>query len=87
MSEKKRSFMEACREKTDNALDVLEEAMNDPHASWRDRMSAAALILDHGHGKPVDRQVVASMNGQYGGEDYEPLSDAELTRIIRREFP
>jgi hypothetical protein len=86
MSEKKRTFMEACRELTPNALSVLEEAMNDPQAAWRDRMTAAALLIEHGHGKPVDRQVIASLDGSKGGKDIKRLNEAELLQIIAGEM-
>ena len=76
--------MQACREKTDNALSVLEECMNDPNASWRDRSSAAALLLEHGHGKPVDRVAVANLTGNTE-QPLEELSTQELLRIIEDE--
>ena len=73
--------MEACREKTENALAVLEAAMNDESASWKDRMTAASLLIDHGHGKPVDRTAVLNLSAVYDG-DGDDLSDAELRRIV-----
>ena len=79
-SPERRTFMEACREKTENALAVLEAAMNDEAASWRDRMTAASLLIDHGHGKPVDRTAVLLQTGRIDG-DGDDLSDAELMRI------
>ncbi len=79
-SPERRTFMEACREKTENALAVLEAAMNDESASWRDRMTAASLLIDHGHGKPVDRTAVLQLSGSIDG-DGDDLSDAELMRI------
>ncbi len=72
--------MEACREKTENALAVLEAAMNDEAASWRDRMTAASLLIDHGHGKPVDRTAVLNLSAGYDG-DGSDLSTQELMRI------
>ena len=80
-SPERRTFMEACREKTDNALAVLEAAMNDESASWRDRMTAAALLIEHGHGKPVDRKVVAEMGGATRAAKAINLSDEELMQI------
>jgi hypothetical protein len=85
MSKEKVSFMQACRDKTDNALSVLDEAMNDPNASWRDRMSAAALLLEHGHGKSVDRIAVANLNGNRDSKDFKELSTQELLQIIADE--
>ena len=79
-SPERRTFMEACREKTENALAVLEAAMNDESASWKDRMTAASLLIDHGHGKPVDRTAVLNLSAGYDG-DGDDLSDAELMRI------
>ena len=80
-SPERRTFMEACREKTENALAVLEAAMNDESASWKDRMTAASLLIEHGHGKPVDRKVVAEMGGGGHETDGTLLTDKEL-RII-----
>ena len=74
--------MEACREKTENALAVLEAAMNDESASWKDRMTAASLLIDHGHGKPVDRKVVAEMGGNTCEKDPADLSTEELMQIL-----
>ena len=79
-SPERRTFMEACREKTENALAVLEAAMNDESASWRDRMTAASLLIDHGHGKPVDRTAVLNLSAGYDGDGSE-LSTDELMRI------
>jgi len=79
-SPERRTFMEACREKTDNALAVLEAAMNDEAASWRDRMTAASLLIDHGHGKPVDRTAVLNLSARAAG-DGSDLSTQELMRI------
>ena len=84
-SPERRTFMEACREKTDNALAVLEAAMNDESASWRDRMTAASLLIEHGHGKPVDRKVVAEMGGATRAAEAINLSDEELMRIAAGE--
>jgi hypothetical protein len=82
MSKEKVSFMEACREMTENALSVLAEAMNDGNAAWRDRTSAAALLLEHGHGKPVDRIAVANLSGNLKSKDPKQLTTKELFRII-----
>ena len=79
------AFMEACRDKTENALSVLDECMNDGNASWRDRTSAAALLLEHGHGKPVDRVAVANLNGNRDSKDFNELSTQELLQIIADE--
>ena len=79
-SPERRTFMEACREKTENALAVLEAAMNDESASWRDRMTAASLLIDHGHGKPVDRTAVLNLSARAAG-DGSDLSTQELMRI------
>ena len=74
--------MEACREKTENALAVLEAAMNDESASWRDRMTAASLLIDHGHGKPIDRTAILNLPPADGGDsDGSDLTTAQLRRI------
>ena len=82
MSEKKKSFMQACREMTDNALSVLVDAMNDESASWRDRMAAAALLIEHGHGKPVDKQIIANLDGNLAGRDFTKMTTPELERYV-----
>ena len=77
--------MQACRDKTDNALSVLDECMNDPNASWRDRTSAVALVLEHGHGKPVDRLAVAHLSGNALSKDPKQLTTKQLHQIIADE--
>ena len=69
-----------CRELTDDAVDVLRDAMTNPKAPLRDRMAAALAILDRGHGKPVDRQQLMTLDiGAIGGQ--AALSDDQLLRI------
>ena len=67
--------------KTNSTSSVLEAAMNDEFASWKDRMTAASLLIEHGHGKPVDRKVVAEMGGNACEQDLVHLSDEELMQI------
>ena len=43
--------------------------------------AAASLLIEHGHGKPVDRKVVAEMGGGGHETDGTLLTDKEL-RII-----
>ena len=40
-SPEKRTFIEACREKTENALAGLDACANDDAPSWKDRMTAS----------------------------------------------
>ena len=63
----KRSFQELVRAETERAIDFLRDALNDPDAPYSERYKAAELLLAHGHGKPVDRQVVATMEGGGAG--------------------
>lgn len=55
--------------------------MNDESASYRDRMTAATLIIEHGHGKAVDRQVVATLTERHNDSTGAGLSMDELHRI------
>ena len=80
-SPERRTFVEACREKTEDALTVLETCMRDEGASWRDRMTAAALLIEHAHGKPVDRKVVAELGVGEQGRPVEQLTEEELLQI------
>jgi len=43
--------------------------------------AAASLLIEHGHGKPVDRKVVAEMGGNTFENDPVHLSDEELMQI------
>jgi hypothetical protein len=66
------------RQHTANALEVLLVIMNDPDAPAAARVSAAAQLLDRGHGKPAQRSDVNLTN------DIDPneLSDAALAEYI-----
>ena len=71
----------ACREKTEGALAVLEACIRDEGASWRDRMTAAVLLIEHAHGKQVGRKVVAELGDSGQGRPVEYLTKAELLKI------
>ena len=43
--------------------------------------AAASLLIEHGHGKPVDRKVIAEMGGDTCEKAAIQLSDEELMQI------
>jgi hypothetical protein len=63
----KRQFQEQVREMTDQALEVLAECLEDGNAPWRERRSAAELVLAHGHGAPVSRVLMAQVGSEGSG--------------------
>jgi hypothetical protein len=67
---------------TDAAIEVVREVMTDPFAENRDRLAAAKLMLERGHGTsgpaviqlPMDRRAAAMIAA---------MSDDELMAIVR----
>jgi len=49
-------------------------------------MTAATLLIQHGHGKPVDRKVVAELAVGEQGRPVEHLTQEELLRIAAAEL-
>ena len=81
-----KSLTELAREKTENALEVLESIMNDENASASVRVSAANSLLDRAHGRPAPgvrveddpepeaTEMVMLRRINPGDEDFEPLA-------------
>ena len=59
------------------AMDTLAEIAADKDAPSRDRIKAAAEILDRGFGRSVERTVIANLSDA-GGSDYSHMTTREL---------
>ena len=73
----KKEFMALMRGHTDRAVQCLLDCMDDEKAPWREKIAAAELTLAHGHGRPVDRLAVQTLNEEGGSQvqnmDYQAL--------------
>jgi hypothetical protein len=89
----KKSFQELVRAHTEEAVEFLVNALHDEGTPASERYKAAELLLAHGHGKPVDRQVVATMEGSAGGrpslsaliEQVQPLLESTPPSGLKAE--
>lgn len=81
-----RRLDELAREHTESAVTVLAEAMNDPFAETRDRIRAAAEILDRGHGKAVTATIALPAN-RAQARILAGMSDDDLMAIVNRPLP
>lgn len=76
-----------CREHTESAVAFIVSLIDDPAAPENLRLRAACELLDRAHGRPVDRQVVASLSANGSGGSAASLSDAQLLAIIAGALP
>jgi len=68
---------------TPRAVEVLTAVLDDAAATWREKVGAAQLILEHSVGRPVDRVAIAHLNG--GGDCApEQIPTAVLRRRLER---
>jgi hypothetical protein len=67
-------FRKACREKTEDALQLLDEAMRDTEQPMNLRVSVARYILEQAHGKPVSSVALKI-------EDAEPIDTLTLSQL------
>ena len=81
-TERQKNFEETCRQLAYENLDVLEDAVQDETAPWKERLAAFQLLAEHGHGKPVDRIAVKQMGD--GGADVRQLPKAVLDQRVAR---
>ena len=79
-TERQRTFEEICRQKSLEALDVLEQAVYDETAPWKDRLHAFSLLSENGHGRPIDRLAVKTMNE--GGANVEESNREVIGRQV-----
>lgn len=78
-----KSLAEQAREYTDKALATINEIMEDPFAEDKDRLKAADIMLDRGHGKAT-QAVIALPPTQAMREEAAKLSRQQLLEIIQR---
>jgi hypothetical protein len=82
-----RTLADKARERTDKALGVIEEIMEDPFAEDKDRLKAATEMLDRGHGKAT-QAVIALPASQAARDEAAKLTREQLLAIIRNaELP
>ncbi len=78
------------REHTERAVETIAEVMNDPFAEDRDRLNAAAQLLDRGHGKPnqaiiqvpANRAQAALLAAMSDDDLLQLAQSAELPRLM-----
>tara|TARA_R110002072_G_scaffold296928_2_gene469276 strand:- start:377 stop:853 length:477 start_codon:yes stop_codon:yes gene_type:complete len=75
----RQDFQSKIREHTDLAINALVDCIGDVSAGWRERRAAAELVLNHGHGTPVSRVLMAQ--GETGG-DARQLSTRKLLQRL-----
>jgi hypothetical protein len=73
-----RDFIELCKANADAAMAAVMAVLADSNARPLDRLKAAEFIADRAYGKPVGRDVIASLNPQTA----DRMSDAELLAAI-----
>ena len=69
-------------------VEILAEIMEDPSISPKDRMTACLSLIEHGHGKAVDRIQVQTMTGAGSNAASMPkaLLDARVASLIEADF-
>lgn len=83
----KRNFQELVRAHTEEAVNFLRATIDDEDAPYGERYKAAELLLAHAHGKPVDRQVVATMEGTAAGRPSLSALIAQVTPMLEGTPP
>jgi hypothetical protein len=91
-----RSADSLAREHTERAIRTIADVMDSPFSEDRDRLRAAELVLDRGHGKPnqaiiqipANRQVAAMLAKMSDDELMAALNQHQLPRLapIEAEF-
>lgn len=77
-----RSADAQARDHTADAIDVLREVMIDPLAEHKDRIKAAAELLDRGHGKAVNAVISVPLERRQGAQ-LAAMTDDDLMELIR----
>lgn len=81
-----KSASELARAHTARAIAVAAEIMEDPFEEARDRLRAADLLIERGHGKAA-QAVIAVPPSRALAAALAQMSDDELTEIINRDMP
>lgn len=77
-SQVKREFKVAIRESAERAVEVLQEILDDTKAPVKERREAAALVIAHAHGSPVNRVLHAEVDQRQ--QSVDTLSLDELVK-------
>lgn len=77
---------ELAREHTERAIAVLAEAMDDPFAETKDRLKAAAELLDRGHGKAA-QAIIALPPTRQQARILAAMDDDALMAIVQQPLP
>ena len=88
-----RSLDNLAREHTERAVKTIADIMDDPLSEDRDRLNAAAQLLDRGHGKPLTATIALPMNRQQAAmlaamsddDLMQHIQGAQLPRLNQRE--
>lgn len=79
-----RTFLELCRDTTEEALNTLLGIMRDTKAPAGDRRASAMALLDRGWGKPVESvKLEADIHTDPG--DYNLMTTAELMAMFMEQ--
>ena len=70
------------REHTDRAIRTIAGVMDDPFEEARDRLRAAEMILDRGHGKASQAVIMVPGDKSEIRKQLASMSDAELMQIV-----
>jgi hypothetical protein len=66
------------------AIKVIKDIMDDPHAEHKDRLKAAEALLDRGHGKAA-QAIIAVPASRKMITELAALSEEELYAVIQSE--
>jgi hypothetical protein len=81
----KAELSEICGQQTTKAVTFLIETMDDESKPIQVRMSACKEILDRGHGKPVSRDVLLTIDASAKAEapvDVFEATEAQLNQLV-----
>lgn len=86
---------ELARDHTERAVETINEIMSDGFEEARDRLRAAEILLDRGHGKaaqaiiaiPASRQLQRALAGKTDDELLQLVNDAPLPRLLGGNDP
>jgi hypothetical protein len=82
----KKAFKAAIRELEEGAIALLEECITDPSAPYRERRAAAELVLNHSQGMPVNRVLMAEVDGVGAALDSLSMDDIhQRLRLIHQQ--
>jgi hypothetical protein len=82
----RKTLAEMCAKQTPQAVEFLIATMNNVDECSKVRMTACREILDRGHGKPVGRDVLMTLDGnQAAAKVVDPFTatEAELNQIVK----